>query len=697
MQMNGTAKVSLTGEVTWTNRIITMTAGVTPQEPSGYHDISMPAVGSTVAVQGGGTRTIVAATAGQSGQSGGVLLNPWETLWYRIVRGSSNTTIPGNFLITYYLSNATTSAPGILNPASFAGGHAGEWVRVVSRDDGNKFTWFNGDAVGLGGQFGGSHDLTIANWTAMKNRVNGNGYFFATFASATPTRVGFTGVIRWIDAGSHSYVNSQGYVDSNPSDRANGVTIYGVNGAASRTWQTLTAADAIEKFGGARTGNSPITATSTVVQLSDNETLYYAASIDNTGPSTGTWYVASYSGNNTIPVHWLPVMSHQVTGADSTTQVLLGGVQRSLRSGDAVWMGKVDGDLDRLHRRMGVTYQGLKYTRFTTSPFFSGAAANGLLGSSQGVMVSWATNRMMYGISDGYASWGNQYTYINVPAVGTQIPVVSTTGATTVTRVVTAISGRAYVPLGVWESLWFIPAAYTSGTGSSNGDFVISYYNGNHNVPIGAVRVAHVNASAGLVGTGADKTRVFWADNTVTQPGWSYAVTGLAVENDQAQGSGDWRLVTVAGSTPPGATAALPAVAGIGGPYGAPFTANYRYLTSENDPRGQIEVEGLILCNANITVASPNIAFMNGVRVRGNPITMAQMNRSTLGDDKPIPVQLRWTNGSVGGQNGVLVSLYTNSGAGASNPYATLGVNGGTSPAGVAQWISLGPIVLPHE
>jgi hypothetical protein len=216
-------------------------------------------------------------------------------------------------------------------------------------------------------------------------------------------------------------------------------------------------------------------------------------------------------------------------------------------------------------------------------------------------------------------------------------------------------------------------------------------------VPIGAVRVAHVNASAGLTGVGPEKTRVYWADNTVTQPGWSYAVTGSEVENDQAQGSGDWRLVTVAGSTPPGGSAALPAVAGIAGPSGAPYTANYRYISLDNDGRGQIEVEGLISCNANITAVTPNIAFLTGMRVRGNPISMGQMTRTTFGDTMSIPVELRWVNGVVGGQNGVLVSLYASSGNGASNPYATLGVNGGASAAGTVAWISLGPIVLPHE
>jgi hypothetical protein len=696
LQMNGTVKVSLAGEVRWTNRFITMTAGITPHETNGYHDITLPADGFAVPVQGGGTRAVVAATAGQTSSSGGILLNAWETLWYRAVRLTSNASIPGNFLITTYTTNATTSTPGLLNEASFPGIHAGEWIRIVSRDDTNKFTFGTGDVVGLGAQISGGHDLTIANWTAMKARAHLDGYAFATFATANPQRFGLTGSIRWMGGGQSNYLNSQGYLDTTPAHRTNGTVVIGVNGAASRTWQTVTAADAIAKFGGVQRGNNPITAASTVVQINDNETLYYAPAIDSTGPAAGTWYIAGYAGTVSTPVHWLPIASYQVTGASATTQVLVGGVQRALRSGDAIWFGKVDGDIDRLHRRMGVTHTGLKYTRWTQSGFFAGAAANGLIQGAEGVMISWDANQMMYGISDGYASWGNQYNYINVPAAGTAIPVAYVNGAVALTRVVETISGRPYIPLGQWESLWFIPPSYAGGSGSSATDFVITHYLVNHTVPIGAVRVAHVNAAGGPAGSGSAKTRVAWADGEITQPGVGFAsaTPALRVANDQAQGSGDWRLVTIAGQTGPGMSAIMPAVAGVVGPYGAPYTAYYRYNSLDSDPRGQIEVEGLILLNNNI-VGTQTVAFMAGVNVRGNPISMAQMNRLPDGDAQPIPVQIRWVNQVINGQNGIAIQVIGGSGS-ALNDYATLGPNGGAQAAGAPQWLSLGPTVLPH-
>jgi hypothetical protein len=698
LRLNGTAKVSLAGEVSWSNRFITMTAGITTQEPSGYHDIYMPAVGAIIPVQGGGSRTVLAATAGQSGQSGGILINAWESLWYRAVRGTGNGTVATNFIIMAYTSNANTATPAILNQASYAGTHAGEWIRICTRDDANKFSWGTGDCLSLGGQFGGGHDLTIANWTAMKNRAALDGYAFATFATALPQRVGLTGTIRWIDAGSNSYVNSQGYVDSTPAGRTSGTVIYGVNGAANRTWETLTAADALAKFGGAQGGNSPITPTSTVVQLNDNEALYYAANIDNTGQNTGTWYVAGYAGNMTIPIHWLPVFSYQVTGANSTTHVLIGGVQKGLRAGEAVFAGHNDGDIERLHRNNNTTYNGIKYTRLTHTGFFTGAAANGILGSAEGFLVSWDDNLLIRGISSGYVSKGEQYSFINVPTVGASIPVAMTNGAVTHTRVVQNISGRRYVPLGIWEALYFIPPAYTGGYTSQDRDFVIGYYNGNHSIPTGATLVAMVNSAAGISGSSKSKTRIKFADGTYMQGGCTYASATLAlrVENDQAQGSGDWRLITVAGQTGAGMNAVMPAIAGVLGNYGAPYTSYYNYQTNADDPRGEIILEGLLLLGTNIAVGSPNIAFMAGVQVRGAPIRSALINASTQGDNTVIHAELRFYNGTQSGQSGTFIQLYSFSGNTAVNPQFTLGLNGGAAPAGVLQWLALDGIRLPH-
>jgi hypothetical protein len=346
-----------------------------------------------------------------------------------------------------------------------------------------------------------------------------------------------------------------------------------------------------------------------------------------------------------------------------------------------------------------IIHKGLKYCRFTLATQFAGAGANGLLGSAFGIYSSWDDNTLIYGISDGQASFGNQYTWLNAPANGYQIPVVTTNG--NITRTVKTIGGRRYIPLGVWEALFWIPPANIGGGASSDGDYVISYYgSANQHLPPSAVMVLkYEGALSGASGNGVAKTRIKFADGTYIQPGNTYPPSiATEFEYDHAQGSGDWRAVTVAGGTAaartsPGMTAPMPAVAGVLGAYSAPYTAFFRYLPNDADPRGQIEIEGILALNGDVANNSV-IAFMPGVFVRGNPIQMAQLTASTFADDKNIPVQVRYTNATINGQVGI--QIVATAGFTAANPYRTLGANGGASAAGANAWLSLGPLTLPH-
>jgi hypothetical protein len=206
-------------------------------------------------------------------------------------------------------------------------------------------------------------------------------------------------------------------------------------------------------------------------------------------------------------------------------------------------------------------------------------------------------------------------------------------------------------------------------------------------------------ALSGASGNGVAKTRIKFADGTYIQPGNTYPPSiATEFEYDHAQGSGDWRAVTVAGGTAaartsPGMTAPMPAVAGVLGAYSAPYTAFFRYLPNDADPRGQIEIEGILALNGDVANNSV-IAFMPGVFVRGNPIQMAQLTASTFADDKNIPVQVRYTNATINGQVGI--QIVATAGFTAANPYRTLGANGGASAAGANAWLSLGPLTLPH-
>ena len=679
-----TTKISITGEVRWAGVYNVMTTGTNAAEPAGHFRIEMPADGFLVPVAGGGTRAVVAATAGSAVDTGGIRLNTWETLWYRHPYGQGPAFVPGNLMIVPHTANTNTSGP-FLNPD--------EWIKIAARDDAGVFSLGTGDVVGLGSQTGRGGKITADNWTATKARAMGDGYYFSPGGNtAVPTAFGFTGTIRWIDGGSTPSVNGAGYRDVGA--RTAGIAVRGVNGAANRVWRLMTAAEKPGWFGGALRGNNPIVAaSSTVVDLNDNETLYFVPNIESTNGSEGQWVVAGWSGLVSTPVHWLPIASRQVTGAHSTIQVLVGGMQYALRAGDATYTTTpADHYKDAKHRK--VTHKGLKFCRWTQNAFFAGAAANGQPagGSAQGVLISWDDNTLMYGISDGYVSWGNQYSYINAPAVGAQIPVTVTNS--NVTRVVQNISGRKYVPLSYWEALYWIPPAYSGGAGSVDGDFVIGFYNGTHCIPSNAIMVAKVEGAVGFpIGAGANKTRVQFADGTYIQPGIAL-VTGAPAQNDHAQGTGDWRPLVYPGQTGPGMSAAMPAVPGVLGAYAAPYTAFYNYRTVDDDPRGNIHLEGIISLNADVA-ASGRLAFLPGVNVRGFPIVPVLISATTLGENHTIMGQVRFQNATVNGSTGVEILAWGGSFT-AANPQRTLGANGGASAAGVPQYVSLNNIILPH-
>ena len=679
-------KISIANQIRWAGFYHVMTTGTNVAEPGGRFRIDMPADGFAVPVAGGGTRAVVPAVAGSAVDTGGIPLNDWESLYYRHVYGSAQGSVPANFLIVPYLANTNATAGPFLNPD--------EWIKIASRGDNQVWQLGNGDTLTPGSQIGSGVGVTVANWTAMKQRAMGDGYFFSPGGNtATPNAFGFTGTIRWIDGGSTPIVNTAGYRDAGA--RTAGIAVRGVNGAANRVWRLMTAAEKPAWFGGAQRGNNPIlAASSTVVDLVDNETLYFVPNLESGSGGEGQWVVAGYSGFTSTPVHWLPIASKQQTGGQSTIQVLVGGVQYALKAGDATFTTTpADHFKDAKHRK--ITHKGLKYCRWTQTVFFAGAAANGNAGTgTTGVLVSWDANTLMYGISDGYVSWGNQFSYINVPSVGAQIPVTLT--GSNVTRVVQNVSGRSYIPLGNWEALYFIPPAYTGGITSVDGDFVIGNYVGNHCIPANAIMIAKVEGAITFpAGSTSNKTRVLFADGTYIQPGLSTVNGGTPpVQNDHAQGSGDWRPLVYPGQTGPGMTAAMPAVAGVVGAYNAPYTAFYNYRTHDDDPRGFIHLEGIILLNNNVPT-NGRLAFLPGVQVRGNPIISAPSTASTNADDKVIPAELRFNNVTVNGSTGVEIQSFANS-LNAGNVFRTLGANGGAAAAGVPVWVSLNNIILPH-
>jgi hypothetical protein len=67
--------------------------------------------------------------------SGGILLNDWESLWYKIVEGDSSGTVNANYLVVPYNVNNTN----ILDDS---------WVKICSKvADPAGVQWANGDVT----------------------------------------------------------------------------------------------------------------------------------------------------------------------------------------------------------------------------------------------------------------------------------------------------------------------------------------------------------------------------------------------------------------------------------------------------------------------------------------------------------------------------------------------------------------------
>jgi hypothetical protein len=652
-----TTKVSVTGEIRWSGFYHVMSYGANTTEPSGFFRIDMPADGVAISVANGTTRVVAAAVAGSPLLTGGIQLNTFESLYYKHPVGGSATFNAANLLIVPYTTNTQ-------NNSIFT--ESNDWIMIARRDDGASFQLGTGDVVGFGGQIGRGGYITSAEWAAMKQRVMGSGYFFSPGGNTTtPTAFGFTGTIRWMGGGSPSNVNGSGYTDV--STRAVGLVVRGVNNAAARAWRLMTAAEKPSWFGGMTRGIDPILAASTtVVDLLDNETLYWVVNIDS--PTTGEWVVAGYSGNVAVSEHWLPVASRQATGGHGTIQVLLGGVQYALKAGDARFTSTNDATIDAVRRTQNIQFDGPKYCRFTTANFFSGTGANGLLGGTSGVMVSWDIDRLIYGIGEGYASFGNQFTWIQPPAAGTAIPVVSTNS--NITRVVQQIGAHRYIPLGPWEVLLAIPPAHSGGGSTSDFDFVIGYYGtANQHIPPSAIVIAKVFSAPSV--NGNNKTRVRFADGSYMQAGGAIAAATIA-EYDQAQGSGDWRSIVIAGQTPPAASAAVPAVVGV-----SQSSAIYNYVSTSSDPRGRVELEGLINVTGNVPDGTV-IGFIPGIFARSPGQFIPVVQRHGANNVVPGFGFITLTDATIGGQSGSQILLY---GMSASNVSAQRG--GANGAAGI--------------
>ena len=639
LQLNGRAAVSLVGQVSWSGRFITMTAGARTQELSGYHDINMPAVGTNILDTNGNARAVVAATAGQNGLSGGIPLGSWETLWYRVQKNTGNGSVNANFRIAAYGVNGNpTNLNSLLGVSN---SDPSEWVLIVSRDDSDQFKWGTGDTTRLGFQFGQGMDIqTVVDFRQQLGMtMEGGGFAFRPWnLTNSLVSFGFTNQLRMISGAANSQDQRvSGYTDIGVP--AVGTIVYGLSGAANKTWRATNANDAMARFG-VDAGNVP--AATPVIDLDEYNVLWFAPD-QATSVNGGTWYYSRYDFGHVIPSHWVRIAQRR----DSAQDILL-WTGENLKRGEILAKGNHE---QVLHRSRGeITSNGQFDCRWTQPNFFAGTGANGLNTSSStaGVLIHWPNNSMMWGMDSGTQAGGN-YIWLDMPTAGYAIPMLDAAG--TRTRVVQTIGGRSYVPLGAWESLVHISGQYQSGSSTNAGWFIVNYGDARF-LPVHAITVASYASPSSVAGSGTAKTRVKMGDGTYIQPGISTAV-GTPTLNDHATGTSlDWRPAVIAGQTPPAAAAALPAVAGVSN-----NNFVYRYVSNQHDVRGRIELAGSINATAAIAGGAV-IAFLPGVQ----PLAQEQspigvVVRHANNNDVPGIAFVLLVPATIGGQIGTSVTL----------------------------------------
>jgi hypothetical protein len=118
----GTITVNASGSVLWSTRFIVISQGFgSTYSTNGYFDINCPTSGTITGVGGAASRTATAA---------GVVVNAWETLYYILPIGLSNTSATANFRIASYISALEVPY---------------NWVPIVRRNgDNGVFTFCNG-------------------------------------------------------------------------------------------------------------------------------------------------------------------------------------------------------------------------------------------------------------------------------------------------------------------------------------------------------------------------------------------------------------------------------------------------------------------------------------------------------------------------------------------------------------------------
>lgn len=109
----GTVSVSASWEVKWSQRFITISNGYgSSTATNGFFDITCPASGTVITAIGGAANKTVTAN--------GIPIGAWESLYYILPLGSTNTSLAANFRVVGYTSGSSIPS---------------NWIKICTRND----------------------------------------------------------------------------------------------------------------------------------------------------------------------------------------------------------------------------------------------------------------------------------------------------------------------------------------------------------------------------------------------------------------------------------------------------------------------------------------------------------------------------------------------------------------------------------
>lgn len=668
LHLRGRAYFSEAREVRWTGVWRIFGEGLSADRIGSGGGVSLFMPTAAVPVAGGTTRALVAAGT-EAVATGGIPFNDYESLWYQLRQGDTGSNA-AHWLIQPY--NSTSGMFGLTGPSRPDGDG---WVMVCYVEGG---TAYFGDASVIER---GSSFAENVNVERLLNKHRQTGLFlppsgFVFWPQSKPASLvsfGFGGApMRCISVGREDNEIAP-YIDI-PVPAA-GLAVYGFGNVADTAWRAIVTADNTYQFGEISTN----VAASAVIDLGAWDALWWAPTPG--GVTSGQWYRTNYNGTplTVIPDNWVLICINASVTDAGTIKLWDGtGLRRgALRMGD----GRAHHDALEMRRTL-VNSQGRAEARLTTATQFAGTGTMGISGAggTSGVYIGWDSSALIAGMGGTYDDT-TPFVWLDLPAVGTQIPVLmgTATSGPTLTRTVTAFAGstKKWVPLATWESLVYIGRPYSPSSNAAASGWKVVDYTQNAYLPPYAITVARLFAAP--TASTSSKTRVLLGDGTYLSVGNAFAV-GTPVYGDHASGATDaWRTAIAPGDTPPAGTAAFSTAL-------AAITSNgvqFRSFTEQGVAQGYTMLAGSFTVNAAIP-DNTQIIFIPSVSIR---LTQYFLVAATHGSGAaPVGVaRIQFINGVVGGQNGAIGFIMG---------YSAANITGGTYIAGGQ--ISFDGIRLDH-